>query len=129
MAKIVSRRGKPPAKQVAEVDIELNLEWLDDDHPVTTPLDLSQEEDTAQSEFDFEYYKENWVIQHRHELHYYSPSCPLRVGAMSESLDGSADIWVGTRWISIDVHDLCELLQPKTIDVTINYRTYQMVTK
>jgi hypothetical protein len=133
MVKIVSRRGKQPEPSEG-IDIELELvdddELLEDDHQLNLPLDLDHEEDTSQFEEYERYYKEDWVIQHRNELHYYDPVCPLRVGAMSENpMTEMAEIWSGYQWLEFEVNDLCKLLQPKLIDVTIGHTTYQMVGK
>lgn len=119
MHKIISKRGrKPPTPPTPEGD----------DHSLWM-LGFGQEEDTVAPEEDDRFYPDHWIIEHRNELHYHLPTCPLRVGAMIELPEGSADIWVGTKWINIDMCDLCELLHRETIDVTIGYRTYQMVTR
>jgi hypothetical protein len=135
MVKIVSRRGKQPAPLEEGVDLELELVeddelLMDDDHQLNLPLDPDHEEDVGQFGEYEQFYKEDWVIQHRQQMHYYDPVCPRRVGAISEnSMTGMAEVWNGHQWFVFEVSDLCKLLQPKLIDVTIGHITYQMVGK
>lgn len=67
MPKIISRRGKP---ETPEVDIELNLDELDKESIVVT---TAGEDDDGQ--LTFEYYKEDWVIQHRFVTRLHEMGC------------------------------------------------------
>ncbi len=65
MPKIISKRGKPEAK---EVDIELDLKELDGETITVTVGDATED-----GQLVFEYYKEDWIIQSKfvtriHEL-------------------------------------------------------------
>lgn len=130
MVKITSKRGRrAPEQPEAGIDIELEL-LVDDDQQFQLPLDIGQDEDPTQFDEYEKYYKEDWVTQHRQDLHLYDPSQPLRVGAMGEHIpSAAAEIWDGSQWLRFNIHDLCKLLQPKLIDVTIGHTTYQMVSK
>jgi hypothetical protein len=122
---IISKRGKklpekPVEQQPSDVDhIEINFAEFDD-HPINK--DGQQE---------FEYYKEDWIIQNCHALRMMDPTAALpTVGDMvGEPFAGMMAIWDGSRWLKVTLVHLQKLLQPKTQRVTMGQHEYEVVVK
>jgi hypothetical protein len=110
---------KPDPAQTDVDQIEINFAEFDD-HPINkdaTP--------------DFEYYKEDWIVQHRGLLAEMDPRCKEPwIGHMAlEPRTNVVSVWDGIRWLTFDYYHLQNLLRPKTQSVTMGLHTYEMVVK
>lgn len=122
---ITSKRGKKPLEKSVDPtspdveQIEINFAEFDD-HPINK--DGQQE---------FEYYKEDWVIQHRQDLFEMDPRFEIpSIGHMKlEPRTNVVSVWDGKQWLTFDYYHLQNLLRPKTRRVTMGQHEYEVVTK